>query len=391
MRRRKYPLPMLALTLVLLAAAALTNVAAQEAEPPPTEEQPVPEANQAMVRFLHAAPNAQVDRVILEGESGTVEPEAFAGLSFGEMSDYVPVLVDRYEVGISVAGGGEEGALIEARTETVNPLVGEYYTIALVGLVNPEQAAEQEEGGFLEWLQGLFTSDDDAFAMRTLVINDGHTAGIRQDEAEVRIAHLAPGVDEVELVAVQEDGEANVLHTVGYGDVSGFGLVQPAAATLEIRAAGSEAVVLDVSDVDLSTGMGHTLFLIGTPVEQVPLELMVVSNPQALAGMPGAGLAVPPGAATFDASQVALFRDNFIQMEARLAAIEGHLANLSQVEGAQEEVSAAQAELEAARELLFASREQIEALPAVPSGAPTEPSAPAEPAEPADEEDAGEG
>ncbi len=373
---------------MVLAAGLVTTALAQDAEPPAApESQPIPEANEAMVRFLHAAPNAEVDGLVLVGEAGNVEPEAFTGLSYGQITDYVAVPLGDYEVSIALTSvEGEEAGTAIAQGERLAPFAGEYYTIALIGLVDPGDEEQEDTGGFFGWLQGLFTGDDDSFAMRTMVINDAVTTGVTQDEAEIRIAHLAPGVEELALVGVQEDGEVVEVHTVTYGNVSGFGAIQPPAASMELRVAGSEAVVFDLADLEVSTGLSHTLYVIGTPVEQVPLDVILVSNPQALPGMIAAGTAVPPGAATFDASQVALLRNNLIEIEAYLESIEARLANLGQLEGGQEEAAAAQQELEAVRELVFTAREQIEAQPAIPAATPAVPADPAAPAEPADDE-----
>ncbi len=351
----------------------------------PPAEQPVPDANQAMVRFLHAAPNAQVERIVLTSGEENVQPQEFSGLAYGEMSEYVPVQAVGYEVAVTLAGvesaddEAADGAETDIPTVALDPFGGEYYTIALIGVVPPREEAQENEG-FFEWLEGLFTGDeDDQYSFRTLVISDGTTAAITQDEAEVRIAHLAPGTEALDLVAVRADGEVDVLQTVGYGEVSGFARIVPAEATLQLRAAGSEAVLFDLTDAGLTNGRGHTIFVTGTPVEQVPLDVMVVPNPQVAVNTSGVG-AVPPGAATFDATQMAMMRDSLIALEERLMAIGDSLAALEGVEGAQDEAAAAQEELNEAMDLLMAAREQVEAQPA---------QQPVPPAEPADDADGG--
>lgn len=365
------------IVLVLLGALmGAAFAAAPPAEQPPAD-QPVPDANQAMVRFLHAAPNAQVESIVLSSGEENVEPQEFSGLAYGEMSEYVPIQAAGYEVAVTLAGvqaaDGEAAEGVEADVPTValDPFGGEYYTIALIGVVPPNEETQENEG-FFEWLEGLFTSEDDQYSFRTLVISDGTTAAITQDEAEIRIAHLAPGTDAIDLVAVRSDGEVDVLHTVGYGEVSGFASIVPAEATLQLRAAGSEAVLFDLTDAEIGNGRGHTVFVTGTPVEQVPLEVMVVPNPQVAVNTSGVG-AVPPGAATFDATQMAMLRDSLIALEERLLAIGDRLAALEGVEGAQDEVAAAQEELNEAMDMLMAAREQVEAQPAQQPVPPAEP------------------
>ncbi|HZW99673.1 MAG TPA: hypothetical protein VFF10_06380 [Trueperaceae bacterium] len=361
--------------IMLLSLGALSGVAFAAAPP---AEQPVPDANQAMVRFLHAAPNAEVERIVLTSAEENIEPQEFSGLTYGEMSEYVPIQAAGYEVAVALAGvqsGDDEaaaGAETDVPTVALDPFGGEYYTIALIGVVPPSEEAQENEG-FFAWLENLFTGDDeDQYTFRTLIISDGTTAAVMQDEAEIRIAHLAPGTDAVDLVAVRSDGEVGVLHTVGYAEVSGFARIIPAEASLQLRAAGSDAVLFDLTDANLTNGRGHTIFVTGTPVEQVPLDVIVVPNPQIAINTPGVG-AVPPGSATFDATQMAMMRDSLIALEERLMAIGDRLANLQGVEGAQDEVAAAQEELNEAMELLMAAREQVEAQPAQQPVPPAEP------------------
>src|SRR5690606_15742073 len=227
---------------------------------------------------------------------------------------------------------------------------------------------------------------DDAYTLRALVINDLAPFAFDDTQAEVRLAHLAPGSEAVELVQVTGDG-ANTIHSVGYAEVSGFGQFVPADGALELRVAGSEAVVLDLSDQQFDAGSSRTVFLIGTTVAEKPLEVIVVDNPAEAAtaaarGVPAAPgadpaaapVAVPPAANPAVAGDMTFYRDSLNEIEARLAEIEARLDGLLQVDGAEEAASAALQQLEEAMVLLNEARDRLAAQPTpVPADAPAAP------------------
>lgn len=357
-----------ALGLILLLVMTMTAVAQDQ----PPAAQPVPEAGQAMVRFLHAAPNAEIGGVVLSAGEEQAQVEQFAGIAYGEMSDYVPIPEGGYEVivDLAVVEGEQADGTVEVPADSLDTFAGEYYTIALIGLVQPE---EGQEGGFVEWLQGLFTNEDDAFTLRAKVINDMAPFAVNDGQAEIRLAHLAPGTEAIELVQLDDEG-ANSIHSVGYGEVSGFNQLDPAAGQLELRVAGSEAAILDLADLQLEPGSSQTLYLIGTPVEEVPLQPIVVPNPAqaSLAATPAT-----PGAAPVASTDMTFYRDTLNEIEARIAEIEGRLDQLLQIEGAQEEATAALEQVEEAYALLEQARDRLAAQPAAVPAVPADPAAPA--------------
>lgn len=375
MRRRHSILFALFLTFGMVAGA-------QDASPADPATTPM---NDAKVRFLNAAPNAEVDSVVLStADDQPTEVELFSGVAYGEMSDYVEVAPGSFEVTVNLATvEGEEAGGVEVPADTLDTSIGEYYTIVLMGVVRPDEDA-QEDGGFFDWVQGLFNTDDDRFALRAMVINDLTQYAIAEDETEVRIVHAAPGTDAVDLVVANSEG-ANVIHSVGYGEVSGFDRLMPADGAMELRVAGSEAVILDLADQQLETGTSSTIYLLGTPVEEVPLEIVVSQNPviSTAVGVPATPGAVPP-AVSVDHTWL---RDSINEIDARLAAIEGHLRNIADVEGAQEDVDAALDEVAEAMALLNDARDHMIAQPTMPMVTEPDPAAPEDDGEA--EDDAG--
>lgn len=348
--------------LTLLLGVATLAVAQEAPQETPAVTEATPEAGQVMIRFLNAAPNAEVAGVALSDGENHALVEQFAGVGYGELSDYVAVPEGGYEVIIDLASvAGEEAGAVEVPADGLDTYSGEYYTIALIGLVQPEEGSE---GGFVEWLQGLFTDQDDAFTLRAMTINDMAPFVVGEGEAEIRLAHLAPGSEAVELVHVDEEG-ADSIHSIGYGDVSGFGQFALDGGRLELRVAGSEAVVLDLANLQLESGSSQTLFLIGTPVEEVPLQPIVARNPAAstMAAAPGS-----PAAST----DMTFYREALIEIEARLAEIQSHLEQMSAVEGAQEDAAAALARVEEAFAFLEEAHDQLSAQPAAVPAVPAE-------------------
>lgn len=114
----------LIITLARFAAAQ----AEAPAEPPgePAEEPATAAASETMVRFLHAAPNVEVgDVALINGENEAKAIEQFAGISFGEMSDYVPIAPGDYVIAIDLAVvEGERAGGVAVPADALTTLAG---------------------------------------------------------------------------------------------------------------------------------------------------------------------------------------------------------------------------------------------------------------------------
>jgi uncharacterized cupredoxin-like copper-binding protein len=155
------------------------------------------------------------------------------------------------------------------------------YTVAIIGLVLPGEALDgAEEGGFFAWLRGLFAGDDpadrDVLALRFEVIEEDLDAFVAPDAARIRVVHAAPGSAHLDVAVAGERG--TLVRDLDFGDLSRYVTLQAADTTLEVRPTGSRAVALDLSGIDLGLGMIHTIFITGTPIEEVPLEAVVLSD-----------------------------------------------------------------------------------------------------------------
>ena len=343
----------LATTLVLLAHAGEHEAV----EPGAT---PLPAAHQAMVRVVHASPNAELEQATLTLVGDDVAQHDFGDVAYMEMTDYVPVLGGDYTLTIDLAAHGGRAAMEVELPQTLSVARGRYYTVALVGLVMPEEAEESDDG-FLAWLQELFTADRDDLALRAVLLDDITTLAVMPGEAEVRILHAAPGTDSVDLVFAHEEG-ADVLASVAYADVSGYTSIEPDAGTLQIRAAGSDLVMVDLAEFDVAQNMIHTVVVTGTPIEDVPTEAMLVSNewvdPMPVA--PGAPGTVAPVAGVMTADQAEWVRDQVIAAEVWLDAAEERLLELAELAEAEELAVAARQDILEARAFLDQARFQLE-------------------------------
>jgi hypothetical protein len=157
---------------------------------------------------------------------------------------------------------------------------GGYYTVALVGLLVPENFEDDGADGFVGWLRDLFggdtPADRDALALRVMVLDDDLHANFAADEARVRVVHAAPGAAAVDLVSTSDRGV--VASAVNFGDVSGYHTLGSGEMGLSLRGAGSDAEIANLSTFTLDLGTSHTVFVIGTPFEGVPLEAKVFSE-----------------------------------------------------------------------------------------------------------------
>jgi hypothetical protein len=372
-------------SLLLALALSLAVVASAQQAPQPAQPGAAPGINQSMVRFVHASPNAEVARIVLTDTIGTAGFHEIMDLEYLEVTEYVPVLAGSYEITVELAADAEGQVPHIVEPATINTVDGTFHTVVLTGLVLPTEAVGRDDG-FFAWLEGLFTDERQDLTLFPLVLDDLTQVAIAQNETEVRLVHAAPGTDTVDLVLVRPGVSEDVLHTEAYGNASGHTRIFPAEGHLEIRVAGSTAVLVDLAELDVTPGLIHTVILTGTPIEDEPLRAMLVSNawvdPIATPGVPGA---VAPMPGTLPAGEAAWIHDRLLEAQAWLADAEARLVTLTEVEGAQEQANAALDEVAAARTVIEEARIQLEALtvPGAPGAMPAQPAQPAQPGQPA--------
>lgn len=281
---------LLAWSFVLVAPAMAQTQPTAPADPlQPAETVVMP----AQVRIVNLSPNADSVNLELrrEGEDGEVVTlEGVSELAYNDTTEYQQLDAGQYHLTVTADGS-------PAATETITVEADSYHTIAVLGLVLPEEGAETEEesGGFFEWLSGLFTGENaagrDALELRVLNVRDELFAELEGNQRRVRVVHAAPGTAPIDLAVVGETGQ--IIGDVEFGEASGYENLDETVGDLEIRIAGSRATLLDLSEEGLEPGRITTVFVTGTPVEEVPIETVVLSDmPQRL---PEAQPAPAPG------------------------------------------------------------------------------------------------
>lgn len=333
-----------ALVAMTLMFAAIAQDTDQPVPPPPT---PMPVVEEPMVRVVHLSPNASSVSVTLVADDAAFDERHVVDLDYLEASDYVSVREGTFDIVVDAAAHDEGTLVLAERLQTVP---GGVYTVALIGLALDDVDVEAaDDGGFLAWLQGLFTPDRPELALRALILDDVAVAGVGPTGSAVRVVHAAPGTDALEFVQVRDDA-TEVLASVSYRDVSGVIDIVQHDGTFEMRLEGADATIAVADDVDATAGRIDTVFLVGTPIEDAPLEMLVVSTDWALVGplAPGAPRTDIEGHLT--PSNVLVVRELMIELGARIEIAEQRLDALDDMDD--EALADARRELEDAAQLL---------------------------------------
>jgi hypothetical protein len=263
--------PLILVSIALAAAGAAAFAVVAPALPDDEREPPY-----AMVRFVHASPNAEIEELfLLDADGNVISLEVQTELEYLDVTPFVAVPPADYEVVVHLAGSNERPAAEVVLPQSFGTIGGRSYTVALIGLVMPETLEDPDEG-FVAWLQDLFAADPPDPSLQTMVLNGIRATPVPAGETDVRIAHAAPGTDSIDLVIVHPEDTSGVLATVSFGESSGYTTVVPTAGTLELRVAGSEAALIDLSGHELATGTRYAILLAGTPVEDVPLRVLLL-------------------------------------------------------------------------------------------------------------------
>lgn len=182
------------------------------------------QSSDARLRVLHASPDAPAVDVYLDGA------EEISDLEFDDITDYVTVPAGTHNVQVfpaSVNGTGDP--VIEADVTLAS---GTDYTVAAVG--------------FLASIEPLVLVDD----------NSDPAAG----QAKLRFVHASPDAPAVDIYA---DGAGVVVPNAAFKDASGYLGLDAATYDLEVRAAGTETVALDLPGITLEAGKTYTAFAVG--------------------------------------------------------------------------------------------------------------------------------
>lgn len=199
-----------------------------------------PHATDAMVRVVHASPDAGTVDVFVDGT------KLLSNFTFGTITDYVKLPAGSHEIKVAPAGKGIGAAVI---TQSVSVDANMAYTVAAIGTTSQ---------GF-----GL-----------TAFVDDNMLSG---NSAKVRVYHLSPDAGPVDVAV----GGKTVISGLTYKNASGYLTVPGGSYTFDVTATDSGAKV-PVS-ANLSNGMVSSVFAVGLLKGQPALTFKLAS----VAGVPG--------------------------------------------------------------------------------------------------------
>lgn len=177
----------------------------------------------ACINVVHASPDAPAVDVYLNGSL------ALEGLEFGANSGWVAVPAGDYQVQVTPAGSAADEGVIDA---AVTVEAGTAYHVAATGTV-------------AEIAPAVFTVD---------------LAAPEDGNARIRVIHTSPDAPAVDIALAGGDV---LIGGLAFPDASEALDVPAGTYDLEVRAAGTTDVALDLPGVALEAGMVYDVFAIG--------------------------------------------------------------------------------------------------------------------------------
>ncbi|WP_110112250.1 DUF4397 domain-containing protein [Bacillus sp. CGMCC 1.16541] len=192
------------------------------------------ERTQPMIRILHASPGAPSVDVYLNGR------RTIRNLTFRQETDYIPLKeTGQYRIDIFPAGKTDK----PLKSEQVQLEKNQKYTSAVVG--RPSE------------LDIILIAD-----------NSSTPAG----ETKVRFIHLSPNAPAVDIAA--KNGDV-VFSNISFKEVTDYLGLTPMPLDVEVRAAGTDKVVLDVPPVRLRPNRAYTIYAVGLLNGNPALEALI--------------------------------------------------------------------------------------------------------------------
>lgn len=176
----------------------------------------------AMVRVLHASPDGPNVDVYVD------DAAVLTDVPFKALSDYVALPAGEHQVRVTPAGDAATAVIDAAVTVEADTK----YTIAAI---NPVASIEA----------------------KVLVDDPSPTA----DASLVRIVHLSPDAGPVD---VAPDGGDALVDGLAFPDDTGYVELPAGSYDLEVRAAGTDTVALDLPAITVEAGTAYSVFAVGS-------------------------------------------------------------------------------------------------------------------------------
>ncbi|NIK12477.1 DUF4397 domain-containing protein [Alkalibacillus almallahensis] len=181
------------------------------------------DSSDAMVRIVHASPDAPAVNVYVNGEA-TVE-----GAAFKDATDYMNLPAGEHDVAIYPAEANGEGDPVISQTLTIE--AGEAYTVAAVGM--------------LDNLSLKVASD---------------SMSVSEGMSKVRVGHLSPDAPMVDVGVI--DGDA-LFSGASFPAITDYQELEAGTYDLEVRTEDGTQV-LDLSGTTLEENTVYSVFAVNT-------------------------------------------------------------------------------------------------------------------------------
>lgn len=189
---------------------------------------PTAAASDAMVRVLHASPDAPAVDVYV---NGTKVGAPLADLTFGELSTYVALPGGTYAIKVCAVA---DATVCPIDVPALAIAAGTHYTIAA-------------------------TNNLASIEAQVLVDDPSPTA----TKAQARVVHFSADTPAVDVLT--QDGAAKVVTNLAYPDATAYLTLDPGTYDLKVCAAADNTVCpLDPGALDLAAGTSYTVFAIGS-------------------------------------------------------------------------------------------------------------------------------
>jgi hypothetical protein len=213
-----------------LLALTAAPVAAQDASAPPSAANPSQSAEPgtAMVRVLHASPDAPAVDIYLDG---ALVGAPLAGLVFGQLSPYVPVPAGTHAVKVCATA---DATVCPIDVPALAVEAGTDYTIAATNALASIEPQVLVDSGIPDPAKAL-----------------------------VRVVHFSADTPSVDVLT--QDGATKVVSALTYPNATDYLSLDPASYDLKVCASSDSTVCpIDPPALDLAAGSVSSVFAIGS-------------------------------------------------------------------------------------------------------------------------------
>jgi hypothetical protein len=174
----------------------------------------------AQLRFGHFSPDAPAVDIHIDGSA------LLEGVSFGTLGDYLDIESGSYDIDVVPAVGGD--AVLSTTLEFDSEMT---YTVLAINALDEIEA---------------FIMADEQPAVAT-------------GDARIRFVHTVPDAPAVDVWA----GDAALFENIAFGDSSAFTTIEASTYDIDVRPAGADDIVLNLSDIAFDGATSYTVVATG--------------------------------------------------------------------------------------------------------------------------------